>query len=269
MIRVFVVLAVIAGVAGAAELADPTVGFRVEIPHDLPPSADLTAAVVRDFSDSNRFGGAPYRANGKAYADPEAGLALYVLWLTTEKPVTDPGGLVRGEILDKKDVPSKVVGADQVEVVSWTDAVEGTLATAALEFKHNGSQTRTLMRTAMFADAEGKLHEIDVECVLREDAAERARKACAEALASLTITVPESGRMALGDAPVAAPVAAAPSAPAAQAPAAAPTSNGGVLVVNDQARKPRSPRRWYLIGGGALIVVAVAVAMRRRKVETA
>lgn len=239
--------------AGAAEVADATVGYRVLVADELTANPDLTRTVVGDFGGVNRFGGADFRANGHAYADAEKGIGLYVLWAVSIKPATNPGALVRAEISGKKQRPVQL-GA---EVVAWSEDVGAKLATASLEYRDAKSGVRTLLRTLMFAGPDGRLREIDVECALREDALAGTRKLCEDAMASLGVTVPEGELVVLE-------AATATATGKATATDTATATNTGPPM---RTQTGRQSRRWYLILGGALVVLGVSIAMLRKRKE--
>jgi hypothetical protein len=274
----------------AAEVSDATVGFRITVPDEVPVIPELTEAIVRDFASQDRYAGAEFRANGKAFADGRLGIGLYVLWLTTQKPTANPADRIVDELEAKAKRPESKDARGDVKL-------DERLASTSVEYTSPRNGTRTLLRSMAFLDRDGKVHEITAECVLRDEGAggagaggagegeggpgaggagageggpgaNPARTICETALASLEVTIPEALRAPIGTpgprAPEAAPAAAAPDAPGpTQAPAAAAPAPDSPLVVNRVVED--KPSRWPIYAGGGAVVLAIVIAMRQRK----
>jgi hypothetical protein len=242
--------------AHAADLADPAVGFRIDVPTDWKTSEELTKVVVADLVARDRYGGAPLRSNGRVYADPDQGVALYVLWTTTESEVAAAGDRISAALEDKANRP------DAANVVKSID-VGPRAAVAVVELDTPKNETHTRLRAVAFVDAAGRVHEVVAECVTRSDAPAELVDRCARSVASLEITIPEGERKHLE---VTRAVAGVTGGEAEAGAASAPGLPAERLQMVVEQRKRSRAWLWIALGGG-VVVVAIAVAMRSKKTK--
>jgi hypothetical protein len=286
IIMVCALLAAFAGGAAATEIAEDKVGYRIDVPGDVLYGPELSATVVRDFANVQRYRNAALRTNGKAFADTDRGIAIYILWLTTDQKVSAPEAAVAAELDARRKRPAAAGRPGTIEVAKWAPVVTDKLISADLEFLDKGAGILTRVRSLIFLDAEGRIHEVNAECVLRDDASAETRAACEKTVASLEVTVPAEQRTSFAVAapelsadrlalnapdpePAPAPPAAdpAPAAPAAGGPTGAsigPAGDGKPLLVNPP-QPARGSRRWMLYAGALLLVIALVWVARRRR----
>lgn len=263
--------------AAASPVPFDEVGVTVTVPDAWPLIPELGDGIVGGFRDNLKLGNAQFTTGGKAYASTAQGVGLYVLWAVTDAAVQFPEPIIRAELDDLTErarLASIPVGTS--EIVSFREELAARSAGAWIEYRVPANETRTLARALLFVDDQQRLHEVRVDCVLRDDVAATIRPGCEAALASLTITLPEARLAVIGKLPAAGAASAGAGAPPADEPKPRPSSDAprlgnptpGATVmpeapVEDGGKKKTS--RLLLYGGAGLIVLAAAMYFGRRR----
>jgi hypothetical protein len=221
-------------------LSPSDVGYSVQVPDFLKEDSGTAANIITLFGE-----GRPGDHGGNAYLDPERRLGIFVLWRVTTGPAQPAA-----------------VRASLEELRARGGAYEEQLgereATARLDLSKGG--VRTLARTVVFLDSDGKLREVVAECSISEDDLGTMREPCERSLASLTVTWPADKRLALRDVPP--PAVKADTAPAVAPVSGAPAS--GPLLVVGSPPAPKNPAiPWIVAGLGAALLVGGGYMYKR------
>jgi hypothetical protein len=280
------------------------IGAQVSPPPGWATDPALSTTVLAEFDKSARLPGlGPERilTGGGSWVNPGGGGALHVFWMVSNGAPTEVAQVVRREL---DAVPARFsAGASKaggLEVVSWKEEIGDSQAEGRLEGKNAALGTRSYVRLIAWLDAKQNWRELRVECVAAADDQLAARRdLCAAALASASITAPPADRSPLGQVPPmgtgvgesggvlaqfgssgagAGGDAGATSGPgSAQLVAPTPGASlgpGGTGPLRIQPEAPlrtskppgqdRASSRALLIGGGLLVIIALAWTMGRK-----
>ncbi len=246
--------------------------------NELP---SLAKSVSTTLEQSRAFGELRARAGAQAFAQPGTG-AFYVSWLVADQPAPDAVQALRGALDAVRQ--SRVASspeASATDELEYAESVADNMADATLEWRHLSNETMSLVRAFAWVSPQGAPRLLKGECVVSTTdgkAPPAVESACREALAALSAAVPPAERGALGALPAAAP-AVAPTAdevvpsepgtdqarPAPDTMGAAPEGKQKVLYTGPPpAAKGDSMNKWFVILGGALLVVGLYLTYRAR-----
>ncbi len=253
-------------------------GYDIDVPKGLRYEPEMSKTLATDLVDNRHYDGIAVDVGADAHVGD--GIALYVLWAHATAPSDDPALAVRRTFDEIRAAPFAT--GDRIkaaEFVRWDEDVSDDLATATFEWMHRSNETHTLVRTAMWATADGMVRQVRAECVMHADAVDRTRKVCEAALASLSITAP---RGPLGAVPSAGSIAVSDPADTSDddsadgvrgappvrddVPTMGPPQDG---VIYRQAPEDAAERRddagnkLLYLGGGMLVLVALYMAARK------
>jgi hypothetical protein len=247
-------------------------GVAVKVPDAWPYIQELTDGVIDSFKDDVSFGAAKVSVGGKAYADTDKGIGLYVLWAVSTDEVQYAEPVIRGEIDAMTERARHASLNDgETQIIAWKEEIAAKTAGGRIEYKQLSNETRTFARTMLFVDGKKRLHEARVECVTREDLTDQNRAPCEAALASLELKLADTDVAALGALPASVPpgssAAAADGGSLTTAAVPPSPSSGKPLPVTTSTTAPKEKHasRFLLVGGAALVLLAIAMYMTRRR----
>jgi hypothetical protein len=293
--------------AAPARLSLPEAGVSFAAPAGWHESAALALKVQRGFAAEAELAGAPgqkLRTGSRAWESPvdaaDKGV-LHLQWIVAPKATeaADMAALVRAELDDARQRPRlTTLPRGAFELVAWSDKVEGKLAWGQLEFRNVDNETRTLARTTVFVDADGRLHEIRVECTMTDGPGAKTagdpmapRTGCEAAMTAVAPLAPAE-LQAVGELPgqgtlrVTGPALPDGGEAEGEDGAASARPDGGLELKTprpgDSAVTPRTPppapppppgagggfSRMLLLGGALLMAAALAVTLARRKPQS-
>jgi hypothetical protein len=278
-----------------ARVSLPDAGVSFQPPAGWSEDPTLARQVGRTFTTEAELVGAPtikLRTGARAWTSPaeaaEKGV-VHLLWMVAEEASPDIPATVRAQLDDARQRPRlTTIPGRSFELVSWNEQVEGKLAWGEIEWRHLENETRTLARTTLFVDAAGRVHEIRVECVMADgagaviagdrlaprtgcEAAMKGVAPLAEAALKSLGDVPGQGALKVtGDALVDEPVRVdgglelrTPTPGASVMPSTPPH-----IVEKPEPAENQRFSRMLLVGGGAVVILALAFTMgRKRKPE--
>jgi len=248
--------------------------------NELP---SLAKGVSTTLEQSRSFGELRARAGAQAFAQPGTG-AFYVSWLVAEQPAPDAVQALRGafDAVRQSRVASSPE-ASATEELKYAESASDNMAEASLEWRHLSNETMSLVRAFAWVSPQGAPRLLKGECVVSTTdgkAPPAVESACREALTALSAAVPAAERGPLAALPAGAPAVApttdeiVPSEPGAETdqakPApdtvgAAPDGKQKVLYTGPPpAAKGDSMSKWFVILGGALLVVGLYLTYRAR-----
>ena len=278
-------VALVVVLSGGPARADA--GRPAELRADPPAGWDRLDGLSRNVATSleqlGLFGELPVSAGAEAYARPGVG-AFYLSWLVADAAAPSPAAAIRRAldgVRHGREQSSPQAGS--TEELSWDERVEADRVAQALHhWRHLSNETVTVTRVFAWASAAGAPRLVRAECVLSAGEAE-AEEACRAALDAVRIEVAPAGMAALGALPASAPAPGeageelALSAGEAAAGEGGPASSIGPAPAGDQkvlyqGPPPEARRdplgRWLVLGGGALVVLALVLTYRvRRRAE--
>ena len=255
--------------------------LRAQPPAGWERLDSLSRNVATSLEQLQLFGELPVAAGAEAFAQPGVG-AFYLSWLVADAAAPSPGQAIRlalDGVRHGREQSSPQAGS--TEELSWDERVEGDRVAEALHhWRHLSNETTTVTRVFGWASTAGAPRLVRAECVLSAGEAE-AEKACRAALAAVRIEVPPAEAAALGPLPASAaagqepgglalPGGEAAGAAGAAGPAGsigpAPAGDQKVLYQGPPPEARRDPLgRWLVLGGGALVVLALVLTYRVRR----
>ncbi|HTE50537.1 MAG TPA: hypothetical protein VK698_06700 [Kofleriaceae bacterium] len=255
--------------------------------------ASLSRSVGISFRQSAPFGDLPGRAGALAHAERGVG-AFYLSWMEADQAAPGGAEAIRGAF-DRLRAGRAVSSpeASSTEEIRYAERVDAGIAVADLEWRHVSNETLSLVRAFAWLSADGKPRLAAAECVVSTTDGKpppAVEKTCRDALGSVSIAGPAAGRAALtalppgraegggerlavGESGAAAaagepPGTAGRSSPQATVGPVSPGANGRVLYRGPgSSSEEGSSSRWLITLGALLVVVALYLVVRARRVQ--
>lgn len=250
----FLLIAIASAAPGAsAEAATPS-GYTIAVPKDWHEDIEAAARVTASTHRESHLLGAPFTATVRAWSLPNRA-ALYVTELTASNASDDPAKAVRDELDATTAGPSERSAIADLE---RSESVDAGIAEATVHWKHLSSETETFVRTLAFVSAD-RVRILRADCVVSSSEDDDVGQACRAALVSLEPSMPVD-RAALATVPTTgANQASSPG------PEIGPVGDEPRVLYVGETPESKKSHRWLFLVGGALVLGAVAMSLRKRR----
>ncbi|HUH04190.1 MAG TPA: hypothetical protein VML75_19465 [Kofleriaceae bacterium] len=253
--------------------------FKLALPADWRSEPELSKRTREHLARADLFGGIAYSAGADSFFGAP-GFGFHVTWAGGLSEVKDGPATVRAEIDRIKR--SWCGDGDRVRD-SFVEATKDDVVEARLVWRHTEDGTVTVVKALAFVTRDGRPRVIQTTCDLRVDVEKELRPICERIVETLEIT--SADRMSLAGLPASTVGEGCPAAVPAglevptenivptptgrmgEPPAGAPSAPGVLYTGEGGEREGDSNRKWLMLLGAGLLILAIYLTTRSRRDE--